>query len=318
MAALRRRARAVRVAREEGIAAALGLGVSRASLHRWRLRYEDGGLDALLDRTRGPAARRLPAWVEQAVIVVRLLTYWNSKRLAAEFTRREIYPLDHHAVDGLLAEFGTARPSVRRERGPAYERSQPNELWHIDIKGPFFLRRSRSEYEKVWIIGLVDDHSRFLIGLRVLARPQAVPILAWLNDCVELCGTPLELMSDNGAPFVVWMPGVLTLFGKTLEQLRIQHIRTQVNSPWTNGKIERFWGVLQSELLDRRIFRTLDAAADGLTHFATYYNYDRLHGELDWHTPAERYDGTPFTARGFERVPSLLHLQDWLSELMTA
>ena len=90
---------------------------------------------------------------------MRLLTYWNSKRLAAEFTRREIYPLDHHAVDALLAGLGTARPSVRRERGPAYERGRPNELWHIDIKGPFFLRRSVREYEKVWIVGLVDDHS---------------------------------------------------------------------------------------------------------------------------------------------------------------
>ena len=78
-------------------------------------------------------------------------------------------------------------------------------------------------------------------------------------------------MSDDGSPFVVWMPGVLTLFGKTLEELRIRHLRTQVNSPWTNGKIERFWGILQSELLDRRIFRTLDAAADGLTGFASYY-----------------------------------------------
>jgi transposase InsO family protein len=315
-ACLRRRLRCVRVARDEGIAAALDLGVSRASLHRWRIRYAAGGLDALVDRPRGPQRERLPAWVEQAVIVVRLLTYWNSKRLAAEFTRREIYPLDHHAVDGLLAEFGTARPSTRRERGPAYERGRPNELWHIDIKGPFFLRRSAREYEKVWIVGLVDDHSRFLIGLRVLPRPQAQPILAWLTDCVELCGTPLELMSDNGSPFVVWMPGILTLFGKALDELRIRHVRTQVNSPWTNGKIERFWGVLQSELLDRQVFRTLDAAADGLTHFASYYNYDRLHGELDWHTPAERYDGTPFTARGFERIPALDHLQGWLAELM--
>ena len=176
------------------------------------------------------------------MIVVRLLTYWNSKRLAAEFTRREIYPLDHHAVDALLADLGTARPSSRRERGPAYERARPNELWHIDIKGPFFLRRAKGEYTKVWIVGLVDDHSRFLIGLRVLPRPQAAPILDWLDDCLELCGTPLELMSDNGSPFVVWMPGVLTLFGKTLEELHIRHIRTQVNSPWTNGKIERFWG----------------------------------------------------------------------------
>lgn len=245
-AALRWRLRCIRVAREEGIAAALALGVSRASLHRWRVRYAAGGLEALVDRPRGPRRERLPAWVEQAVIVVRLLTYWNSKRLAAEFTRRAIYPLDHHAVDGLLAELGAARPSTRRERGPAYERSRPNELWHIDIKGPFFLRRSVREYEKVWIVGLVDDHSRFLIGLRVLAHPQAGPILAWLDDCVELCGTPLELMSDNGSPFVVWMPGVLTLFGKTLAELRIRHIRTQVNSPWTNGKIERFWGILQS------------------------------------------------------------------------
>ena len=317
VASLRLRLRCVRVARGESIAAALDLGVSRASLHRWRVRYAAGGLEALVDRPRGPQRERLPGWVEQAVIVVRLLTYWNSKRLAAEFTRREIFPLDHHAVDGLLAVFGTARPSVHRERGPAYERGRPNELWHIDIKGPFFLRRSAREYEKVWIVGLVDDHSRFLVGLRVLARPQAAPILAWLDDCVELCGTPLELMSDNGSPFVVWMPGVLTLFGKTLEDLRIRHIRTQVNSPWTNGKIERFWGILQSEVLDRQIFRTLDAAADGLTHFAAYYNYDRLHGELDWHTPAERYDGTPFTARGFERVPALDHLQGWLANLMT-
>ena len=49
----------------------------------------------------------MPAWVEQTVIVVRLLTYWNSKRLAAEFTRRGIYPVGHHAVDALLAEYGT-------------------------------------------------------------------------------------------------------------------------------------------------------------------------------------------------------------------
>ena len=82
--------------------------------------------------------------------------------------------------------------------------------------------------------------------------------------------------------------------------------------PANVAPVDRDW------LLDREIFRTLDAAADGLTRFATYYNYDRLHGELDWHTPAERYDGTPFTARGFERVPALDHLQGWLAALLTA
>src|SRR3990170_1114418 len=73
LAGLRFRVRCVRVAREEGIAAAVALGVSRASLHRWRTNYETGGLDALLDRPRGPVPTSLPAWVAQAVIAVRLL-----------------------------------------------------------------------------------------------------------------------------------------------------------------------------------------------------------------------------------------------------
>jgi transposase InsO family protein len=293
LAALRFRVLCVRTAQANGIAAALGLGVSRASLYRWRVRHAEGGIEALRDLPRGPARQHLPAWVEQAVIVVRLLTYWNSKRLAAEFTRREIWPLGHHAVDALLADLGTARPSVRREHGPAYERGRPNELWHIDIKGPFFLQRARGDYTKVWMVGLVDDHSRYLIGLRVVPRPSAAPILDWLAECVELCGVPIELMSDNGSPFVVWMPGVLTLFGKRLTDLRVRHLRTQVNSPWTNGKIERFWGLLQSEVLDREVFHTREAADAALARFSAYYNYHRLHGELDWRTPAERYERHP-------------------------
>jgi transposase InsO family protein len=315
---LRFRIRCVRTALEQDIPAALALGASRASLHRWRKRYEAGGIEALRQQPRGPARACLPAWVERVVIVVRLLTYWNSKRLAAEFRRRDIYPLNHHAVDALLAEYGTARPSSGRPRGPRYERSRPDELWHIDIKGPFFLQRARGDYTKVWIVGLIDDHSRFLIGLRVLPRPATEPILAWFDECLELVGIPLEVMSDNGSPFVVWMPGVLTLFGKTLEQLHIKHIRTQVNSPWTNGKIERFWGVLQAELLDRELFPTQEAAEAALTRFALYYDYHRLNGAIDWHTPAERYEGAPFADRGFQHVPALEHLQDWLTDLMVA
>jgi len=37
---------------------------------------------------------------------------------------------------------------------------------------------------------------------------------------------PLQPMSDKGLPFVVWIPYVLTRFGKRLEELHIQHLRT--------------------------------------------------------------------------------------------
>jgi transposase InsO family protein len=79
-------------------------------------------------------------------------------------------------------------------------------------------------------------------------------------------------MSDNGSPFVTWMPGVLTLFGKRLRDLEVRHIRTQVDSPWTNGKIEAFWATLKSEVSIASVLRSLADAETALERFARYYN----------------------------------------------
>ncbi|MBI3521572.1 MAG: DDE-type integrase/transposase/recombinase [Chloroflexi bacterium] len=321
LALVRARSGLLRVMREEGLVAALALGrCSRASLFRWQGAYERGGLAALVPGRRGPRAPQIkhPAWLEQVVIAVRLATYWNAKRISAELRRREIASVGQWWIERLFDDLGTARPSGPRPRGPRYERESPNSLWHIDIKGPFFIQLARDRYLKTWIFGLVDDHSRYVLGLRIQTSQAAVPILEWIRDCFELCGRPLDLMSDNGSPFVFWMPGVLTQFGKTLRELAIRHIRTQVNSPWTNGKIEAFWATLKDEVLDREIFRSLGDAEAALERFAGYYNYHRLHGEIGWLTPGERYDGTPFTDRGFDNIPALAHLQGWLEELRAA
>lgn len=55
-----------------------------------------------------------------------------------------------------------------------------------------------------------------------------------------------------------------------------------------------------------------------VTAYAGYYNCHRLHGELGWQTPAERFDGTPFTDRGFGSVPALSGIADLLDDLMAA
>lgn len=317
---VRRRMRLVRLALVSGAAvAAAQLGVARRSAFRWLAAYEAGGIEALVPKSRRPYQVRsaVPAWVDMVIIAIRLHTYWNSKRIAAEMARREIHRVSPDHIDQLFRTLGCSRGTVPRQPGPRYERSRPNELWHIDIKGPFFIHIGGG-YLKTWIVGLVDDHSRFVIGLRILSENKAKPILRWLDECFELCGQPLELMSDNGSPFVVWMPGVLTMFGKRLRDLRIKHLRTQISSPWTNGKIEAFWDILQAEVLDRERFTGLDHAEAALARFAEYYNYHRLSGVLGWLTPAERYNGTPFTDRGFDHIPALIHLQPWLEEVMRA
>lgn len=168
-------------------------------------------------------------------------------------------------------------------------------------------------------MGLVDDHSRFVLGLRIHPDAKLAPILEWLDDCFGLWGQPIELMSHNGSPFVRFLPRLLpTGFGKRLAERRIRHLRTQISTPWTNDKIEAFWAVLQREVLDRQRFGSLEDAELALARFAEYYNYHRLSGALGWLTPAERYDATPFTDPGFENIPALAHLQAWLLATMPA
>ena len=313
--------RAVRRAQEIGVeAAANELAVAQRSLYRWVSRFQGKGIDGLLDGSRRPRRLRVtvPSWVDMVIIAIRLQTYWNSKRIAAEMSRRQIHRVSPDHIDQLFKTFGCSRGTVPRPPGPRYERGKPNELWHVDVKGPFFINLGSQGYIKSWIVGLVDDHSRFVVGLRILTEATAAPVLVWLDECFELCGQPLQLMSDNGQPFVTWMPGVLTRFGKRLHDLHIQHLRTQINSPWTNGKIEAFWDILQAEVLDRERFASFAEAETALARFAEYYNYHRLSGVLGWLTPAERYDGTPFVDRGFENIPALEHLQAWLVEIMAA
>src|SRR5712692_6154556 len=138
-AIVRARARAVRLARDTGIAAALAAGsLSRTTLWRWTCAYERDGLAALVPERRGPRhpALKHPGWVEQVVIAVRLHTYWNAKRIAAELRRREIAVVSHGRIEQLFDDLGAARPSLPRQGRSRYERSIPTSLWHIDINGP--------------------------------------------------------------------------------------------------------------------------------------------------------------------------------------
>lgn len=293
------------------------IGCGRASLFRWRERFAVDGLEGLLDRYRSVRESDLPPEIERLVLTVRMLTYWNSQRIAAEFRRREIWPVTNGQVARLLSRFGTHRSSFVRVPGPRYERAAPNELWHIDLKGPFYLPGARPR-RSCHCIGLVDDCSRFLLGIHALPSKEALAIIEFLEQAVELCGTPLALMSDNGTPFVAIVRTMLSRFQRTLEDLQVRHIRTQIDTPWTNGKIEAFWATLQAEVLDRQQIADLAAADAAVLAYAGYYNYHRLHGEIGWHTPAERFDGTPFTDRGFENIPALAGVAQLLSELAAA
>ena len=289
--------------------------IGRATLYRWQERYEAQGLAGLLDAPRIGRASELDPVLERVIITVRLLTNRNSRRIAAEFGRRGVH-VGPGQVDRLIARYGTHRSSRPRVPGPRYERGTPNELWHIDLKGPFYLHPEAGPIRTCHFVALVDDHSRYLLGIRAVPTKEALAILDVLGEAIELCGIPLALMTDNGTPFVAIARSMMSRFQRTLAELEIHHIRTQIDTPWTNGKVEAFWAILQAEVLDRQHLADLAMAETAVIAYATYYDYHRLHGQLGWHTPAERFEGTLFTDQGFEHVPALAGVADLLSELL--
>lgn len=319
LAALRRRRAALRAwAGGSSVAEVCRtVAVSRASVFRGRERFAEGGRAGRIDPVRFGRPSELPAEVERVILTVRLLTYWNSKGIAAEFRRRAIWSVGHGQIDRLFARPGTHRASVPRVAGPRDERSSPNELWHIDLTGPFYVRDQHARPRTCHVIALVDDCSRFLLGIRALPTRDGERGLRFLGETVELCGVPLALMNDNGTPFVAVVRTMLSRFQRTLAELAVRQIRTQVDTPWTNGTVEAFWATLHAAVLDRRPLADLAAAERAVIEYAGYYNH-RLHGELDWRTPGERFDGTPFIDRGVDHIPALAGVAQLLSDLLAA
>ena len=120
---------------------------------------------------------------------------------------------------------------------------------------------------------------------------------------VELCGVPLELMTDNGTPFVAVIRTMLSRFQRTLAELAIRHIRTQIDTPWTNGKIEAFWKTLQAEVLDRQVLEDLVAAEprEGISAAVETGGFAGVDGK-DLFKAADRFGEAPPTVEGVPLV----------------
>src|SRR4030042_5193464 len=75
-----------------------------------------------------------------------------------------------------------------------------------------------------------------------------------------------RLITDNGSQFIS------KDFAEYLKLVGLQHIRTSVAYPQSNGKIERYHRTLHQECLQKNSFINLDDARNQIAHFVDYYN----------------------------------------------
>jgi transposase InsO family protein len=271
------------------------VGVCPRTVRKWADRYRREGLSGLQDRSSRP--RRLHQPTPQAVVekIEQLRRQrWTGKQIAAETgvspatVSRVLRRLGLHKLSALELE------PVRR-----YERENPGELIHIDIKklgrigsvGHRITGRRPGVVNRHLGIGwefvhvCIDDASRIAFS-RVMKDERKASAVAFLKAALAYyasLGVKVErVMTDNGSCYRS------RAFAKACKKLGLKHIFTKPYTPKTNGKAERFIQTSLREWAYARAYNTSDERTAELPRWLHRYNWHRPHGSIGSKPPISR------------------------------
>lgn len=263
-------------------------GISRSTGYRWRKRFADAkSLAAVGELSRRPknSPRRTAARQEQQVLALRREYGWGAKKLAV-LLREQGAPLPVITVHRILKRNGLVR--IRDTHAPAlqrFEHSAPNQLWQMDGKGEY-----RGGEASCFPLSILDDHSRYLVGLFGLRAFTAEHVYPCLLRTFERYGLPEAMLMDRGS---IWW-GTKNGYGLTWLSVRLieQGIELRYgrpHHPQTQGKVERLHRTLDEAMRYRGKPRRLAQWDAALEKFRRVYNEQRPHEALQMQRPAERY-----------------------------
>jgi putative transposase len=249
--------------------AARHAGVAVRTARRWLKRYRADGLVGLIHSVRGDSGRRkLPADFASLIEGLALCKPRPSvaaihraiTRIAKERdAEAPSYATVHAVVRALdpalttLAHEGSAAFRNRYELIHRHRAEAPNALWQADHTAlDIFIVDANGKHTRPWLTVVLDDYSRAVAGYMVfLGAPSALHTSLALRQAIwrkpnpswPVCGIPDVLYVDHGSDFT----------SIHLEQvavaLRIEIIHSTVGRPQGRGKIERFFGTINTELL---------------------------------------------------------------------
>ena len=171
-----------------------------------------------------------------------------------------------------------------KEKPQRFEARRPLELAQMDIL-EFFINKV-----KVYLILLLDDYSRFILGWRLLDQTSVDAVIGVVADAVDRYGKMEEILTDRGFVFYSWRG--INRFEKYLETERIDHTHARPHHPQTLGKVEACNRRIKGELIDQKRFSNLHETQAAVENWVEHYNYQRPHqGIGGFLVPAERFHG---------------------------
>ena len=245
-----------------------GYEVCKRTLQRWNEKLNKDDWD-LCDKSKRPKTihYKITPEIEEKIILIRNKTGWG------EYKIKDFVKLSHASIYKILRKNRLVNPSQNRKKRIKYirwQRKHPNSLWQMDT--------SDQKIEGKYCFAVIDDCSRYCIGLFALNRVSTNIIIHLLDTLFKIHGKPREILTDNGNVF--GLKSKHSKFDRALNRRGIKHIRTAIHSPTTSGKIERFFQTLDRELK----FCNKDAE-----YFRMRYNHFRPHTSLGNKCPADVY-----------------------------
>lgn len=264
--------RILRLHVEDGISLttlARDTGTGLRTLQRWHQLYKTGGIAALESRPRRDAgSRRTPtelvAFLERLALTRPRPGIATLHRLvAAEAGRLELAAPSYatvraivHTLDPGMVTLALAGPASYRDRHELVFRhraERPNATWQADhTELDILITGASGTPERPWLTVVMDDYSRAACGYMVFTgSPSAMNTALALRQAIwrktdpawSMCGLPDVLYVDHGSDFTS------RHLEYTAISLKIRLIFSTVGRPQGRGKIERFFGTVNTELL---------------------------------------------------------------------
>ena len=181
---------------------------SVATLKGWLRNYQKGGLDALYPRSRSDKGSFRKIDDDTAEIIARHRV--QNRKLSVKLFHQVLHD------DGVLQQGARVCEATLRRflkgRGldkplrdgtkarSKYEMPHPNDLWIGDfMHGPKV--GSAQGKRKAILCGIIDDHSRVLVGGRFSSTEETADLLHTFKEAIATYGVPKRFYCDNGPAF---------------------------------------------------------------------------------------------------------------------
>jgi transposase InsO family protein len=263
--------------------------ISLPTGYKWLNRYKaTGRLDAVVEQSRRPhkSPNKTAPEIEQKVIELRKARPdWGAPKLQVLLKADKI-ELPVVTIHRILLRNALVRERDRHQQATLrYEREKPNELWQMDFKG-----MPPELSSEVLPLSVLDDHSRYIVGLRAMPGTKGEPVRSYLEQTFIENGVPEAMLVDHGTPW--WNanhPWGLTTLAVWLMKQGIRLHFSGIRHPQTQGKVESLHRTIE------RAWRVRGGPADAsgwpqwLHTIREEYTNVRPHQALDRATPASRW-----------------------------